>query len=99
MWLYRRMLRIAWTDRIRNTEVLSRMGKEMEVLYDIKRRKLQYFGHVIRNSKRRPGRRRTSWLKNLREWFGMDSASLFRATASKIKIAVMIANLRRGEGN
>ena len=113
MWLYRRMLRISWTEKVSNAEVLIRMRKGVEVLYDIKRRKLEYFGHVIRNKKyrllqlvmegkiegrRRPGRRKTSWLRNLRDWFGTDSVSLFRAAASKVRIAVMIANLRRGAG-
>ena len=111
MWVYRRMLKISWTDRVRNTDVLARMKKEVEVLYEIKRRKLDYFGHVIRNEKyrllqlvmegkiegkRKQGRRKTSWLKNLRDWFGVDSLSLFRAAVSKVKICQMKANLRCG---
>lgn len=113
MWLYRRMLRIPWTAHVSNNEVLDRMGKEVEVLYDVKRRRLEYFGHVLRNEKyrllqlvmegkiegrRRPGRRKTSWLKNLRDWYGTDSVSLFRSAVSKVQIALMIANLRRGGG-
>ena len=73
---------ISRTDRVSNVEVLNRMGKEMEVLYEVKRRRLEYFGHIIRNGKyrllqlvvegkiegkRRPGQRNTSWLKNLKE--------------------------------
>ena len=113
MWVYRRMLKISWTDRVRNTDVLACIRKELEVLYEIKRRKLDYFGHVIRNEKyrllqlvmegkiegkRKQGRRKTSWLKNLRDWFGVDSFCLFRAAFSKVKICQMIANLRRGAG-
>ena len=113
MWCYRRMLKIPWTDFVRNTEVLDRMGKKVELLYDVKRRQLEYFGHVMRNEKYRllqliiqgkiegrrgPGRRKTSWLKNLRDWYGVNSISLFRAAVSKIRIATMIANLRRGDG-
>lgn len=111
MWIYRRMLRIPWTARMTNTEVLDRMGTEMMVLHDLRRRKLEYFGHAIRNEKYRflqlvmegkiegrrgMGRRRISWLKNLRDWYNVDSVSLFRAAASKVCIAMMIANLRRG---
>lgn len=33
------MLRIFWTDRVSSVEVLNRMVKEMEVLYDVKRRR------------------------------------------------------------
>ena len=106
------MLKIPWTDFVRNTEVLDRMGKRVELLYDVKRRQLEYFGHVMRNEKYRllqliiqgkiegrrgPGRRKTSWLKNLRDWYGVNSICLFRAAVSKIRIATMIANLRRGD--
>ena len=49
---------------------------------------MEYLGHIMRNQKyellqlivqgkiqgkRKPGRRRTSWLKNLRQWFGASS--------------------------
>jgi len=109
MWVYRRMLRISWRDRITNREVLSRLGSETQLLLSIKKRKLQYFGHIMRGDKyqflqliiqgkiegkRAPGRRRTSWLKNLRQWFGRNTSSLFRAAVSKVQIAMMIANLR-----
>ena len=113
MWVYRRILRISWTDRVTNTEVLRRMGKAKELIETIKSRKLEYLGHVARGAiysllrlimqgkiqgKRSVGRRRISWLRNLREWFGCSSCDLFRAAASKIKLAMMIANLRRGDG-
>ena len=51
MWLYRHMLKIPWTSRVSNPEVLNRVSKEKEVLYEIKWRKLQYFGHVMKNEK------------------------------------------------
>ncbi|KMQ92225.1 endonuclease-reverse transcriptase [Lasius niger] len=47
-WTYRRMLRIPWTA---STPMLRRMSKRTEILDEIKRRKLEYFGHVMRNSK------------------------------------------------
>jgi hypothetical protein len=68
------------------------------VLFEIKRRRLEYFGHIIRKGKyrllqlvmegkiegrRRPGRKKTSWLKNLRDWYGQNSVSLFRSAAFK----------------
>ena len=111
MWLYRRMLRISWVERVTNVEVLRCMKKEREALLTIKKRKLLYMGHVMRGEKyqtlqvimqgkiqgkRSMGRRRNSWLKNLREWYGCGNNELFRAAVSKIKIALMIANLRSG---
>jgi hypothetical protein len=53
MWIYFRTLRIPWTSRISKVEVLNRMSEEMEVLNEIKRRRLEYFGHIIRNEKYR----------------------------------------------
>jgi len=46
------MLKISWTNRITNQKVLERMGNEKEVLTTIKTRKLEYMGHIVRNSQR-----------------------------------------------
>lgn len=51
MWFHRRMLRITWTRKLRNSEVLEMADTEKVILETIKRRKLGYFGHVIRGSK------------------------------------------------
>lgn len=108
MWCYRRMLRVSWMHRVSNVTVLQRMNKEKEVMKTVKERKLSYFGHIMRNdkynilqlvmqgkinSKRGPGRRRTSWLRNLRQWTGKTSTDLFRAAVDRIKWARMIANV------
>lgn len=111
LWIYRRILRISWTEHITNEEVLRRLGKSREISFIIKQRKLEYFGHVMRNekyrilqlilqgktdSKRGPGRRRHSWLHNLRQWYGLTSIQLFRSAVNKVQIAMLIANVRNG---
>lgn len=112
MWIYRRILRISWVDRVTNEEVLRRMNCQLVLMPTIKERKLRYLGHVMRNpvkyrllqlflqgrveGRRGPGRRRISWLANLRKWFGVTSIELFRAAANKARIAMMIANIRTG---
>ncbi|CAG9837634.1 unnamed protein product [Diabrotica balteata] len=113
MWCYRRMLRIAWTQKKTNTEVLQVMGKECEIINTIKIRKLQYLGYEMRGQRyellrliiqekirgeRSIGRRRVSLLKNLRDWFKCSSIELFRAAVDKVKIMMMISNLRLGDG-
>ena len=113
MWCYRRILKISWVDRVRNAEVLERLSKSTEIVCTVKSRKLQYFGHVMRGEKYRllqnimqgkiagkrgPGRRKTSWLKNLRDWYGVDTNTLFRIAVNKIKIAVMVTNVLKGHG-
>lgn len=109
MWVYRRMMKISWTDRVSNNTVLQRMNKKLELLKTIKRRKLQYLGHIMRSDKynllrlilegkiqgrRRSGRRKTSWLQNLAEWFGAGNLELLRNATSRDKLATMIADLR-----
>jgi len=51
MWVYRRVLRIPWTSRRTNDEVLRIINKDRELLDTIKRRKTAYLGHVIRNER------------------------------------------------
>jgi len=67
MGIYRRILKISWTEHITSMEVMQRLGKEKEVVFTVEKWKLEYFGQV--DSKRGPGRRRHSWLHNLRQWF------------------------------
>uniref|UniRef100_A0A8D9AW28 Reverse transcriptase domain-containing protein n=1 Tax=Cacopsylla melanoneura TaxID=428564 RepID=A0A8D9AW28_9HEMI len=52
MWLYRRILKIPWTARITNENVLKRMNKNKEIMNTVKARKLQYLGHIMRNENR-----------------------------------------------
>ena len=110
MWLYRRMLKIPWTERVTNVEVLRRMDKDMELLGIVKRRKAAYFGHVFRGhkyellrliiqgkieGKRGIGRRRMSWMRNLRQWFQINEAStLIRRAQDRETYVQMVANLR-----
>ena len=48
MWAYRRMLRVSWTEHKTNEEVLKTAKTTRSLLSTIKKRKCQYFGHVIR---------------------------------------------------
>ena len=113
MWAYRRILKISWTDRVTNVEVLRRLNKQHEVINNVKKRKLEYFAHVMRNDKykllhiiiqgkiegkRSAGRRKTSWLKNLRQWYGLSTTSLFRTAVDKTRTMLLIANVLGGHG-
>lgn len=97
MWTYRRLLKIPWTDRVTNEEVLRQMRKERELLTIVKKRKVGYFGHIMRNSqykllqliiegkiegRRGIGRKQMAWLRNIREWTGLRSIGELIHTAS-----------------
>ena len=53
MWTYRRMLRIAWTEKITNETVIDRINIKERLYKIIQRKKFKYFGHIIRQSEDR----------------------------------------------
>ena len=48
MWIWRRMERISWTEKITNEEVLRRVGKKRSMVETIVRRKKNWIGHTMR---------------------------------------------------
>ena len=50
MWCYRRTLKISWKNRITKVEVLQRMRTSLHFMSNMKKRKLEYAGHVMRGS-------------------------------------------------
>lgn len=51
MWHYRKMLKVLWTDMLSSTTILQQLNKELELEITIKKQKLAYLGHVLRNRK------------------------------------------------
>ena len=48
MWMYRRMLRVSYKDRVTNAEILENVGEKRSLLKMVMKRKMQYFGHLVR---------------------------------------------------
>ena len=89
---YRKILHISYKDHVTNEEVRAKIQQAIEphedLLTIVKRRKLQWYGHVSRSSnlakiipqgtakgERRQGGQRKRWEDNIREWTGLSSAS------------------------
>ena len=49
-WCWRRMLKIKWTDRIRNDEVFQKLKEERLLLNILKNRSHSWIGHIIRHN-------------------------------------------------
>jgi hypothetical protein len=49
MWCWRRM-EIIWTNHVRNEDVLRRFKKQRNILYEIKKRKANWIGHILRRN-------------------------------------------------
>lgn len=109
MWIYRRLLRVSWTDFVSNAEILRRLNTERHLLHTIKIRKTTYFGHIIRGEKyqllvlilqgkiegrRGIGRKQMSWLRNIRSWTGIRSiGELVRLASDREQFANLIYNI------
>jgi len=50
MWCWRRMEKISWTDHVRNEEVLLRVNEQRNILLEIRKRKANWIGHILRRN-------------------------------------------------
>jgi hypothetical protein len=50
MWCWRRIEKISWTDHVRNEEVLIRVKKQRNILHEIRKRKANWIGHILRRN-------------------------------------------------
>ena len=97
---YRKILHISYKDHVTNEEVHATIqqaiGPHEDLLTIVKRRKLQWYGHVSRSSGlvktilqgtvkggRRQGRQRKRWEDNIREWTGLEFGKSQRAVESR----------------
>ena len=47
---WRRMEKICWTDHVRNEEVLLRFNEQRNILHEIRKRKANWIGHILRRN-------------------------------------------------
>ena len=50
MWCWRRMEKISWTDHVRNEDVLLRVKEQRNILHEIRKRKSNWIGHILRRN-------------------------------------------------
>ena len=95
MRCYRKILHISYKDHVTKEEVRAKIqqatGPHEDLLTIVKKRKLQWYGHVSRSSGlakailqgtvkggRRQGRQKKRWEDNIREWTGLEFSKLRR---------------------
>jgi hypothetical protein len=44
------MEKISWTDQVRNEEVLLRVSEQRNILHEIRKRKANWIGHILRRN-------------------------------------------------
>ena len=50
MWCWLRMEKISWTDHVRNEDVLLRVKEQKNILHEIRKRKANWIGHILRRN-------------------------------------------------
>ena len=87
LWCWRRLLRVPWTTRRSNQPILKEISPECSLEGLMLKRKLQYFGHLMRRvdslektlilggigGRRRRGRRRVRWLDGITDLMDVKS--------------------------
>ena len=108
MRCYRKILRISYKYHVTNKEVRAKIQQairaQADLLIDVKRRKLQCYGHVSHSSGlaktilqgtvkwgRRHGRQRKRWEDNIREWTGLEFGKSRRAVENRGKWRKLVA--------
>ena len=106
MRCYRKILHISYKDHVTNEEVRAKIQQEIGPHEDlttiVKRRKLQWHGHVSRSSglaktilqgtvkgRRRQSRPRERWEDNIREWTGLEFAKSQRAVENGKMVSLL----------
>ena len=100
IWCHRKLLRISYKDHVANEEVHAKVqqaiGPHEDLLTTVKRRKLQWYGHVFRSlglaktilqgtleGGRRQGRQRKRCDDNIREWTGLEFGKSQRSVENR----------------
>ena len=108
MRCYRKILHISYKDHVTNEEVRVKIqraiGPHEDLLTIVKRRKLQWYGHVSRSSGlaktilqgtvkggRRQGGQRERLEDNIRKWTGLEFGKSQRAVENRQKWRKLVA--------
>lgn len=111
MWFLRRMMRISWIERLTNQEVLERAGAKRFLLTGIRKRQLEFLGHIMRkealehlsvtgkiNGRRSRGRQRLTYIESISRWTRVSEQELLKTSKDRKRWKAMIANVLAGQG-
>ena len=110
MRFFRRLLNITYRDRITNITVRNRIrqaiGPYQDLLSQVKRRKLKWYGHVSRSQglaktflqgtvrgTRRRGRQKKRWEDNIPEWTGLSLSDTTRSSENRDYWRMLVGKL------
>ena len=105
------MMRISWSEHTSNEEVLRRARTQGGLLRSIRKRHMEFFGHVMRREglehlavtgkiegKKGRGRPRVGYVKALSTWANVEAKELMKTTKSRVEWRAMTANALKEHG-
>ena len=107
MWFFRRLSNISWEDRRTNQSVLEELGLKRSFLNEIKKRRLKYVGHAVRNprtdlmttvlqgkveGKRNRGRPSMIYIDNIMKDSGLSLSQIVRRSENRDDWRRVVAN-------
>ena len=109
MWFLRRMMRIPWTAKKTNEEILTEAQTTRQLMTKIRKRQAKFVGHVIRRNqlehlvttgkfdgKRGRGRPREKMLDSLADWMNIEKPSeMIRKMSCRVGWRSLIAHASR----
>ena len=109
MWFLRRMMRIPWTAKKTNEEVLTEAQTKRQLVTKIRKRQAKFVGHVIRRNqlehlvttgkfdgKKGRGRPREKMLDSLADWMNIGKPSeMIREMSCRVSWRSLIAHASR----
>ena len=111
MWIYRRMLRVSWTEHRTDASIRLELNTTRQLLGCVVRCKLSYFGHTIRDGgcelvkcmiqgkvsgNPRRGRPMTSYSSNITKWMNESMYRITRDTRDRDEWRRLIQCAARG---
>ena len=97
LWGWRRLLRVPWAARRSNQSILKELNPEYSLEGPMLKRKLQYFGHLMRRTdslektlmlgkiegERRRGQQRMRWLGSITQATDMNLSKLWETVKDR----------------
>lgn len=109
MWFLRRILKISWTEKKSNKDVMELAGYERSLIRTIRKRQLKFLGHISRKDeiekqmlsgkiegRRSRGRQRTTYIDSLNNYATKKSISnteLIRMTTEREVWRAMVVDV------
>ena len=103
MWFLIRMLRVSWTEKRTNLEIINTASSKRKLMSNVKRRQAKFLGHVMRKrklehllttgkieGKRSRGRQIIQIQDGIATWLGRSTAEMFVDARDHEKWKVMI---------